>query len=28
MELTPSLDDYMRGAVAARELGHVLDLQL
>jgi hypothetical protein len=28
MQLTPSLDDYMRGAVAARELGQVLDLQL
>jgi len=27
MELTPSLDDYMRGAVAARELGQVLDLR-
>lgn len=27
MELTPSLDDYMRGAVAARELGRVLELR-
>jgi hypothetical protein len=27
MELIPSLDDYMRGAVAARELGQVLDLR-